>query len=297
MKVGFIGLGVMGAPMALNILKGGYELTVYDKSPEAIARLVQAGAKAAKTPKEVGAASEIVVTMLPEPQQFINPVPHMSFVWGEDNVAYLKKRYEALKDHPLFAGLEYSEDASVIRSWAPLLIPGRKKAQPIAATRIAAGTDVDFGSLTRLLLDGLLKDGVDLRLEHRVTSLKQRSDGSWRIKLGARVLVQLEALNTSARHAVALVDPLPAGFEAVNTNLATAERAAPDATSVVWDHVAMRDNRAEAFEMELPAGSHHFSYTVRATTPGQYVAAPAKAEEMYSPETFGRTAGTTVVIQ
>jgi malate dehydrogenase (quinone) len=121
--------------------------------------------------------------MLPAPQQFINPVPHMSFVWGEDNVAYLKKRYEALKDHPLFAGLEYSEDASVIRSWAPLLIPGRKKAQPIAATRIVAGTDVDFGSLTRLLLDGLLKDGVDLKLEHRVTSLKQRSDGSWRIKM------------------------------------------------------------------------------------------------------------------
>ena len=68
MKVGFIGLGVMGSPMALNILKGGHALTVYDSSPEAIATLVKAGAKAAATPKEVGAASEIVVTMLPEPQ-------------------------------------------------------------------------------------------------------------------------------------------------------------------------------------------------------------------------------------
>ncbi len=68
MKVGFVGLGVMGAPMALNILKGGHELTVYDKSPEAIARLVQAGAKQANTAREVGAASDIVVTMLPEPQ-------------------------------------------------------------------------------------------------------------------------------------------------------------------------------------------------------------------------------------
>ena len=68
MKVGFIGLGVMGSPMALNILKGGHELTVYDRSPEAIARLVAAGAKAAASPREVGAASEIVVTMLPEPQ-------------------------------------------------------------------------------------------------------------------------------------------------------------------------------------------------------------------------------------
>ena len=68
MKVGFIGLGVMGAPMAANILKGGHELTVYDRSAEAVARLVQAGAKAAANPREVGAASEIVVTMLPEPQ-------------------------------------------------------------------------------------------------------------------------------------------------------------------------------------------------------------------------------------
>lgn len=68
MKVGFIGLGVMGGPMALNVLKGGHELTVYDRSAEAVARLVQAGAKAASSPKDVGAASEIVVTMLPEPQ-------------------------------------------------------------------------------------------------------------------------------------------------------------------------------------------------------------------------------------
>jgi malate dehydrogenase (quinone) len=121
--------------------------------------------------------------MLPHPERFINTVPHMSFVWGEENVAYLRKRYEALKDHPLFAGLEYSEDASVIRSWAPLLIPGRKKAQPIAATRIVAGTDVDFGALTRLLLDGLLKNGAKLRVEQRVTGLRQLKNGTWKISL------------------------------------------------------------------------------------------------------------------
>lgn len=68
MKVGFIGLGVMGAPMAANILKGGHELTVFDTNAEAVARLVQAGAKAAASAREVGAASEVVVTMLPEPQ-------------------------------------------------------------------------------------------------------------------------------------------------------------------------------------------------------------------------------------
>lgn len=68
MKVGFIGLGVMGAPMAANILKGGHSLTVYDLNAAAVAKLVAAGAKAAASPREVGAASEVVVTMLPEPQ-------------------------------------------------------------------------------------------------------------------------------------------------------------------------------------------------------------------------------------
>ena len=122
-------------------------------------------------------------------------------------------------------------------------------------------------------------------------------DGTWRVKLGARVLVQLEALNTSARHAVALVDPLPAGFESVNTRLATSERAVVDPEADRWDFTAMRDNRSEAFTMHLPEGSHHFSYTARATTPGTFIAAPAKAEEMYNPETFGRSSGTTVVVQ
>ena len=78
---------------------------------------------------------------LPDPTEFINATPHMSFVWGEKNVEYLRARFDALKDHPLFPGMEYSEDAKVIRSWAPLMIPGRSKSQPIAATHIASGTD------------------------------------------------------------------------------------------------------------------------------------------------------------
>lgn len=121
---------------------------------------------------------------LPEPTSFINPVPHMSFVWGADNVAFLKKRYEALKDHPLFAGLEYSEDAAVIRSWAPLLIPGRRKDQPIAATRIVSGSDVDFGALTHRLVDGLVADGAQLLLNHRITGLKRsKRTGLWTLKV------------------------------------------------------------------------------------------------------------------
>jgi malate dehydrogenase (quinone) len=118
---------------------------------------------------------------LPEPQRFINTVPHMTFVWGDDNVAYLRKRFDALKDHPLFAGMEYSEDAAQIRRWAPLLIPGRAKSEPIAATHMGVGTDIDFGALTRLLVDGLVDKGGELLLERRVTGLKRRRDGAWAI--------------------------------------------------------------------------------------------------------------------
>ena len=136
--------------------------------------------------------------MLPEPERFINPVPHMSFVWGADNVDYLRRRHEALKDHPLFRGMEFSDDAAVIRGWAPMLIPGRRKDQPIAATRIVAGTDVDFGSLTHLLLNGLVKSGATLRLEQRVTSLAKKRDGLWHI--GVRRDVGGTPLELTARY-------------------------------------------------------------------------------------------------
>ncbi len=120
---------------------------------------------------------------LPEPSAFINATPHMSFVWGEKNVEYLRKRFDALKDHPLFAGMEFSEDARVIRSWAPLMIPGRSKSQPIAATRIASGTDVDFGALANLLSKNLVDGGAKLNTEVLVTGLKRTRDGLWRLKM------------------------------------------------------------------------------------------------------------------
>jgi hypothetical protein len=124
-----------------------------------------------------------------------------------------------------------------------------------------------------------------------------KTASGYKVKLGARVLVTLEAIATSKRYAVALVDPLPAGFEAVNTALATSERAVASPGDSWWDHVNMRDDRAEAFRMALPEGTHRFSYTARATTPGTFLAAPTKAEEMYSPETFGRSNGVVVVVE
>jgi malate dehydrogenase (quinone) len=122
--------------------------------------------------------------LLPDPSAFLSATPHMSFVWGEKNVEYLRKRYEALKDHPLFVGMKYSEDPAEIHEWAPLLMPGRAKSQPVAATFIASGTDVDFGALTRMLVAALEDQGAQVRTEHTVTGLKQnKSDGTWLLKM------------------------------------------------------------------------------------------------------------------
>ena len=121
--------------------------------------------------------------LLPDPQAFINPVPHMSFVWGAENVDYLRRRQEAFAGHPLFAGMEFSDDPKVIRGWVPAMIPGRKKDQPIAATRIDAGTDVDFGALTHGLLDYLTATGATLLTEHTITNLTRQRDGLWRLRV------------------------------------------------------------------------------------------------------------------
>ncbi|MDF1479062.1 malate:quinone oxidoreductase [Leifsonia sp. H3M29-4] len=125
----------------------------------------------------------VKIGAIPEPSAFINATPHMSFVWGQSNVDYLRKRFEALKDHPLFAGMEYSEDARVIRSWAPLMIPGRAKSEPIAATRIASGTDVDFGALTRLLTGRVVDAGGTFTRGTLVTNVTRQRDRTWKLSL------------------------------------------------------------------------------------------------------------------
>ncbi|MEV8220467.1 malate:quinone oxidoreductase [Microbacterium sp. NPDC077391] len=120
--------------------------------------------------------------ILDGPSTFINSVPHMTFVRGEKDVAFLKARYEVLKDQPLFEGIEYSEDSRVINRWAPLLMQKRRKGEPFAATRVPSGTDVDFGSLTHQLFDHLAESGVQVRTDHEVRNLKRQDDGSWLVK-------------------------------------------------------------------------------------------------------------------
>jgi malate dehydrogenase (quinone) len=120
---------------------------------------------------------------LPEPEKFINATPHMTFVHGKANIQYLKKRYAVLKDQPLFAGMEFSDDPAKISEWTPLITRKRNPRQPIAATRSDLGTDVDFGALTRFLFDDLVTKGAQLHLNTQVTSVKQEADGTWRVKL------------------------------------------------------------------------------------------------------------------
>jgi len=128
-------------------------------------------------------ASLVEAGDLPAPETFINPTPHMTFVRGRDNVRYLRRRYESLKEQPLFSDMEYSEDPAVIGEWTPLLTKKRSAKQRIAATRSTSGTDVDFGALTRALVDNLVANGAEIALNNRVRSIKRTKDGLWRIKV------------------------------------------------------------------------------------------------------------------
>ncbi|MCX7520902.1 malate:quinone oxidoreductase [Microbacterium sp. STN6] len=128
-------------------------------------------------------ASLVKAGDLPDPKNFINATPHMTFVRGRDNVDYLRRRYEALKDQPLFAGIEFSDDPAVIAEWAPLLMKKRSPKQRVAATRTVAGTDVDFGALTRGLFDDVVGKGGQLMVNHRVRSIRRMKDGLWRVRV------------------------------------------------------------------------------------------------------------------
>ena len=119
-----------------------------------------------------------------KPQDFIRPIPHMSFVWGNENVDYLKKRFEALADHHLFEGMEYTEDQKKLMEWIPLIAAGRDASEKVAATRMEAGTDVNFGALSRDIFAYLCKqDGVKMHLAHEVRDIDKKSDGTWEIEV------------------------------------------------------------------------------------------------------------------
>lgn len=125
--------------------------------------------------------------LIDRPEDFIRSIPHISFVWGRDNVEYLKKRYEALSTNPLFAQMRYSEDRTELSNWMPLVMEGRDPFELNAATHMKIGTDVNFGQLTRAMFRHLQSlEGVSVFFNHEVRRLKQKKNGDWRITVRDR---------------------------------------------------------------------------------------------------------------
>jgi malate dehydrogenase (quinone) len=126
-------------------------------------------------------AYQVQKKYLGDPKTFINNVPHMAFVWGDDNIKYLHKRYDALQKENLFKGMMYTEDHEQLRKWIPLVMDGRDKNQKVAATRMEIGTDVNYGHLTRSMVNHLTATGMKLELRHQVEDIKRGSDGVWNV--------------------------------------------------------------------------------------------------------------------
>ncbi|MGG4492917.1 malate:quinone oxidoreductase [Brevibacillus reuszeri] len=121
--------------------------------------------------------------LISNPHDFIMPLPHMSLVQGENDVSFLKKRFEAMTNNPLFQGMEFSDDPEKLMEWLPLVMKDRISNEPIAATKIDSGTDVNFGALTRMLFEHLQSKDVEINYEHSVENINRNGDGSWQLKV------------------------------------------------------------------------------------------------------------------
>ena len=131
-------------------------------------------------------ASLVEKGSLPLPKSFVNPLPHMSYVRGMDDVNFLRKRYDALADEPLFKGMQLSEDRQQIAEWVPLMMRGRESNGPIAMTRMENGTDVNFGALTKALFAAQEGQGVDVITNTEVIDLDRTTDGRWKVTVKDR---------------------------------------------------------------------------------------------------------------
>lgn len=128
--------------------------------------------------------SQVQRGVLHDPHSFINSTPHMSFVWGDKNVEYLTKRYDALQKTTLFQGMKFSTDHQQIQQWAPLVMEGRDPNQKVAATWTPVGTDVNYGEITRQLIGSLKKDqNFKLETSFEVTDFKRNGDNSWHVTI------------------------------------------------------------------------------------------------------------------
>lgn len=207
-----VGAGIMSATLGtlLHALDPGLRITVVDSLPEAAVESSDAwnnagtghaalcelnytperpdGSvaidRAVKINEQFQQSRQFWATLvergvLHDPKQFINGVPHMSFVTGASAVDFLRKRYEAMHVSPLFADMVFSDDPAVLRKWMPLMMEGRDANEPVAATRAESGTDLNFGALTRMMLQSLQGSSADIFMRHRVRGLTHLPDGRW----------------------------------------------------------------------------------------------------------------------
>jgi malate dehydrogenase (quinone) len=132
------------------------------------------------------------------PESFIHSVAHMSFVRGAADVAFLRKRFEAMSAHHCFHGMEYSEDKQQLAEWMPLVMEGRAAGEDVAATRMATGTDVDYGALTRDLLGYLGKQpGFAAFYSQRVTDIRRTPAGDWSVVVKNTATGEQQSVSTS----------------------------------------------------------------------------------------------------
>ncbi len=128
-------------------------------------------------------AHAVSTGMVDQPRDFINPVPHISFVHGQQQVDFLTSRYKGMSAHHFFRDMEFTTDPATIRSWAPLLIEGRED-MPVAATKMVAGTDVNFGAISQKLIAWLgQQEGCGVATSHRVIDLEESSSGGWEVRI------------------------------------------------------------------------------------------------------------------
>lgn len=122
--------------------------------------------------------------MLPDEVPFINDIDHMSFVWGADNVDFLKKRYDAMSKYAMFEDMIYTEDHDQIAEWVPLMMMNRQIDEPLAVTRMEIGTDVNFGAITRGMVSYLDNTpGVEVKLGQEIQDITYNKDGKWEIEI------------------------------------------------------------------------------------------------------------------
>lgn len=142
-------------------------------------------------------AHQVETGVLSEPRSFINTVPHMSLVWGDENVNFLRARYKALQQSSLFRGMRYSENHDQIRQWAPLVMDGRDPQQKVAATRTEIGTDVNFGEITRQLITSLQKkENFSLKLGSEVRGIKRNADNTWNVTIANKTRGEEQVVRT-----------------------------------------------------------------------------------------------------